>query len=285
MDAILQSLRTEFDALLALTPRLVTALVVLLAFVLLGRLAGRGVERLLRSTGHAGRYLTVSRRLVGGVIVLLGGVAALHVLGLTAIATSLLATGGLMAVIFGFAFKEVGENLLAGVFLAFSRSFDIGDLIKSSDLTGVIREIDLRHVHIRTGDGCDIFIPSAEIFRNPLFNYTRDGLRRGSFTVGIDYGDDPHRARGVLLEAVRGIEHVLADPAPAVELAGFNAAYVEVEVFFWVDTFGSGPGLSRVRTMVMEACRQALREAGFTFSSDVSTAVSLAPVEVRRPEA
>ena len=38
-------------------------------------------------------------------------------------------------------------------------------------------------------DSRDIFVPSAQIFRNVLVNYTRDGLRRGDFVVGIDYGD------------------------------------------------------------------------------------------------
>ena len=143
-------------------------------------------------------------------------------LKLTALATSLLATGGLMAVVLGFAFRDIGENLLAGVLLAFSRSFDVGDLIESSGLQGRVRAIELRHVHIRTADGCDIFIPSAAIFRNPLHNFTRDGLRRGRFTVGIDYGDDPVRALEILAETVGSTPGVLPEPKSSVAMSGFT---------------------------------------------------------------
>jgi small conductance mechanosensitive channel len=205
----------------------------------------------------------------------LGLVSAFHLLGLTGVATSLLATGGLMAIVLGFAFREIGENLLAGVFLAFSRSFDVGDLIESSGLLGTVRAIDLRQVHIRTGDGCDIFIPSASIYRNPLHNYTRDGLRRTDFTIGIDYGDDPERARGLILEALRATPGVLADPEPAVLLSGFSATTVDLQAFLWVNAFGPGPGLGEVRHAAMVAARQALAEAGFTFSGNVRTGVDL----------
>ena len=142
----------------------------------------------------------------------LGLVLALQILGLTAMAASLLATGGIVAIVFGFAFREIGENLLAGIFLAISRSFEVGDLIESNDLRGIVRDIDLRQVHVRTPDGRDIFIPSAQIFKNPLVNFTRDHLRRAQFTIGIDYRDDPERARHILATAVAEHEAVLERP-------------------------------------------------------------------------
>lgn len=210
----------------------------------------------------------------------LGLILALQVLGLTAVATSLLATGGFMAVILGFAFKEVGENLLAGLFLAFSRSFEVGDLIESAGLRGVVKAIDLRQTHIRTGDGCDIFIPSAGIFRNPLLNFTRDGLRRTSFEVGIDYGDDPERALVLLREALSRVPGVLAKPASSVEISGLMPNYVELRAHVWVNTFEGG-SVVEARTKAMAACRVALQSEGFTFSSDVTTAHAIPPLNVK----
>lgn len=268
-------LRAEADRLLALTPTIFSALLVFVLFAGAGWLAGRGLRRVLRRTGRADHYADLAARLLRIVFGVLGLVSALHLLGLTGVATSLLATGGLMAIVLGFAFREIGENLLAGVFLAFSRSFDVGDLIESSGLLGTVRAIDLRQVHIRTGDGCDIFIPSASIYRNPLHNYTRDGLRRTDFTVGIDYGDDPERARGLLLDALRATPGVLEDPAPAVQVAGFSASTVDLQAFLWVNAFGPGPGLGEVRHAAMTAAHRALAAGGFTFSGNVRTGVDL----------
>lgn len=273
LDLAREFLRTE-------GPRMLGALAVFVLVLLFGFLVAAGVTRILERTGRAGRYGRVVRRLVRWVFGILGLVLALHVLGLTAIATSVLATGGVMAVILGFAFKDIGENLLAGIFLAFSRSFDVGDLIESDGLRGVVKSIDLRDTHIRTFDGCDIFIPSAAIFRNPLLNFTRDGLRRGSFTVGIDYGDDAERALAVLETTLPTVPGILDDPPPAVEISGFAPGHVELTAYIWVDTF-SGQLLYRGRSAAMAACRKALQEGGFTFSSEVTTALDVPPLEVR----
>jgi small-conductance mechanosensitive channel len=272
LDTVGELLRTE-------GPRFLGALVVFVGVGLLGVVVAATVSRILDRTGRAGRYSRVVRRLIRWTMGGLGLVMALHVLGMTAIATSMLATGGVVAVILGFAFKDIGENLLAGIFLAFSRSFDVGDLIESGGLQGVVRSIDLRDTHIRTADGCDIFIPSASIFRNPLLNFTRDGLRRGSFTVGIDYRDDPERALGLLEPAVLEADWVLHEPPPVLEISGLAPSWVEIRVHFWVDTF-SGGGLVRGGTAAMAACRRVLIENGFTVSSEVTTAVALPPLEV-----
>lgn len=281
MDALLDALNDELSALVAWTPRIFAGLVALIAVILTGRVLGHTVHRVLGRADTTSRYAEAASRLVRWLVGLLGLVLAMHVWGLTALATSLLATGGLMAVVLGFAFRDIGENLLAGVLLAFSRSFDVGDVIESSGLRGVVKAIELRHVHIRTADGCDIFIPSAEIFRNPLHNFTRDGLRRGSFTVGIDYGDDPESAMATLLDVAKTTPGVLESPAPTVEMAGFTPGYVELEVRLWVDTFKASTSLDCIRTDAMKRCRTALEMGGFTFSANVTTALDVAPLDVR----
>jgi hypothetical protein len=70
-------------------------------------------------------------------------------------------------ILWGFAFREIGENFLEGFFPAFSRPIDEGDLIQCADLRGVVRTIELRFTHIRSADGRDIFISSSRIFKSP----------------------------------------------------------------------------------------------------------------------
>ncbi|MDX1643696.1 MAG: mechanosensitive ion channel, partial [Thermoanaerobaculia bacterium] len=151
--------------------------------------------------------------------------------------------------------------------------------IESNDLRGVVRDIDLRQVHIRTPDGRDIFIPSAQIFKNPLVNFTRDHLRRAQFTIGIDYRDDPERARHILATAVAEHEAVLERPPATIEIEGFYSSTVDLGVYFWVRTDRSD--LIETRSAVMAAARSALAEAGFTFASEVSTGVDVAPLTVK----
>lgn len=286
MNSISQMFQSFQEDIIALTPRLLVGLAVLLVFVLLSRLITKFLTKVGRrkSGKRSENSVEIVNRIVKITMAVIGVVMALQIMGLTALATSLLATGGVVAVILGFAFREIGENLLAGLFLSFNRSFEEGDLIESGGIRGVVRNINLRDIHIRTGEGCDIYIPSAAIFRQPLHNFTRDGLRRSSFTVGIDYGDDPQKARTVMLEVVKQSDYVLAEPAPSVQIAGFSAAYIELEVFFWIDAFADGPGLPAIRTRLMDRCREALLEEEFTFSSNVKTGLTLDPVELRKEE-
>jgi len=280
VDTLFRSFELAFIALAERAPRILGATAVLLVVTGVGYLLGAGLGRILDRTGRAGRYSRMARRLVRWAIGALGLVLALHVLGLTAVATSLLATGGLMAVVLGFAFKDIGENLLAGIFLAFSRSFDVGDLIESGGLRGVVKSIDLRDTHIRTADGCDIFIPSASIYRSPLLNFTRDGLRRSSFTVGIDYRDDPQEAVRLLSEALPRVPGVLAQPAPEVDISALGANAVELGIHVWAETFTEG-GVIRTRTAALAETRRVLADAGFTFSSEVTTALQVPGLDVR----
>jgi small-conductance mechanosensitive channel len=63
---------------------------------------------------------------------------ALNILGLERVAVSVLAGGGVTAVVLGFAFREIGENFLAGIFLAFSSPFKTGDLIRTEDIEAAL---------------------------------------------------------------------------------------------------------------------------------------------------
>jgi len=255
-------------------PDVVAGLIVLGVVLLLGRLVARAmalwVER--HAPGARRRPSHIPVRLVRGAFAVLAVVLALQTAGMTRLATSLLATGGLLAIVLGFAFKEIGENLLAGLLLSISRSFDVGDLIESDGYRGIVRSIKFREVHIRSADGKDVFIPSAAIFRNALQNYTLDGLRQGSFLVGIDYGDDPEEARRIVELAISQCEGVLRDPAPRAVVHELGGNWVELRGTFWIDTFGGGAPLPVVRGRVLTAVRERLAAGGFTFSSNVSSA-------------
>jgi small-conductance mechanosensitive channel len=215
------------------------------------------------------------RRLVMWTIRLLGLLFAISVMGFKGLAASMLATGGVVAIVLGFAFREIGENLLAGIFLNFSRPFEVGDLIKSGELTGTVRAIDVRSVHIRTADACDVFVPSAQIFRQELYNYTRDGLRRPTFCIGVAYHDEPEAVVTLLQQTIRKVEDVLPEPQAFVSIKQFADSWIVYEVFFWVDINTSRRDLVDVTNEAMIQCWRVLRDAGMTFSTDVTSAIEI----------
>lgn len=269
-----ETLDGQIDQVADALPDIGVALAVFLAFVAVGWLLGRLIRVALQRRGdsvHAGFLGKLPVWLLGAV----GLIVAAGYLGLEGLTRGLLAGGGATAIILGFAFREVGENLLAGLFLMLSRPFRIGDLIRSGGLPeGTVRAVDLRNTHIRAADGSDIFIPNAHVFNQPLVNFTRDGLRRPIFTVGIDYHDPLDVVRAEILDRMSGVEGVLERPEPRVMVVEFAAPFVLLEVTVWINTF-AGSDYALVQTAAMEACRRAILDNGWTISADTKSAVAL----------
>ncbi|MDZ7689846.1 MAG: mechanosensitive ion channel [Balneolaceae bacterium] len=280
METIQNRIQEMTDQLLVLIPDLTLALLAIVVFHFLGRGIRVTYRRMLEKRKLSSAHVTFFGKFIYGLVLLAGILLALNIIGLYGLAGSILASGGITAIALGFAFRDIGENLLAGFFLAFSRPFNPGDLIESEGLLGRVKTIELRYTHIRTEEGCDVYIPSGQIFKMPLKNYTRDGLQRAAFTIGIDYGDDAQKACKVLEKRIKSIDVVLTDPAASVQIQGFTPTYVELSVYFWINAMNPEISLPAKRTKVMQQCRLALLEQEFTFSSGVTTALEMDHLDI-----
>ena len=170
-------------------------------------------------------------------VIAIGLAMALHVVELGGIARGIFATAGLSGIVLGFAFRDIGENFLAGVLLAFNRPFSIGDIVETNEIKGTIKTLDLRNTHIRSFDGKDIYVPNAMIIKNPLLNSTRDGLLRFDFTVGVDYSNDIHRAWELIQKTLTDKSGVLKDPAPFVMFEELAVNRLNLRAYYWVNLF------------------------------------------------
>ncbi|WP_417319800.1 mechanosensitive ion channel family protein [Emcibacter sp.] len=262
----------QLDQIVEFLPRLGASLLVFLIIYFVGKITGHLLLTLLKRGDLSPTHREFFRKLVVSLFVFIGVAVVLNIWGLKAASLGLLTGGGITALAIGIAFKDIGENILAGIYLAFSRPFNINDLVLTGDIEGVVKNVEMRCTHIRTYEGADVFVPNAQIFAQPLINYTLDGLRRLSFTIGIDYMDDAEQACALLLETVRATDKVLADPASAVTISGFTPQYVELKVFYWINTFDKRTDFWKLKTSVMDRCREVLKKNNYTFSSDVKTA-------------
>lgn len=272
----MDALQMNWEGMAGFAPRAGLAIFVLLLFYALGKRLSRLLVSLLRRSSLRKLHEPFVNVVVLASSLFIGLVIALNILGLQKIAVTLLAGGGVGAVILGFAFREIGENLLAGVFIAFSRPFNAGDAIATEEIEGKVIDIELRYTHLRTDDGRDIYVPSSQIFSKPVTNFTRDGFRRISFTVGIDYADDAKLACEQIKEAVAGVDGVLAEPGPGAYIASLEPQFVLLKVFYWQNVFETPPGMLALRTDVLDVCRRTLLENGYTVSAETTSNIAVA---------
>ncbi|MCB0725345.1 MAG: mechanosensitive ion channel family protein [Ignavibacteriae bacterium] len=228
-------LASYWERFLNSLPQIVIALIVIIVFFIIAGLAGRTLKRNLLKRMEDQLLPVFLGRILRWTIILIGLFIAVNVLGYGGVASGLLAGLGASALIVGFAFKDIGENFLAGVILAFNRPFDIGDVIVSQDYTGTVKEVDMRVTTIKTFDGNDVFIPNSMIIKNPVLNYTMEPTRRHEFIVGVEYASDLGKAVQAVRSVLQDNKEVLDDPAPDVILNDFGSSSINIMVRFWVN--------------------------------------------------
>jgi small conductance mechanosensitive channel len=136
-----------------LLPNLAIAVIVVIVFWLLARLARNLVLQLL---GRVSPMEEVNRLLGTFVFLALfsGGVfMALGIVELDKTVTSLLAGAGILALALGFACQDIASNFIAGIFLSIRRPFQTGHLIETNHFLGTVERISLRSTELRTPAG------------------------------------------------------------------------------------------------------------------------------------
>ena len=198
--------------------------------------------------------------------------SALYMLGLSSFSNKILAGAGLLTFVIGFALKDIGENFLAGIVLAFKSPFRLNDLIEVNGIIGHVKDISIRETLVKTPDGKDVFLPNSIIIKNPLFNYTLDGFLRYEFIVGIAYENSPTKAFEIIDNTLKKIEGVLkGDRKPIISIDELATNTINLKVLFWINTFKSTKRSVHysVRSEVMDKVLAALISEGFSLPASI----------------
>lgn len=250
-------------------PRIAVGLIILSFFVLLAVLISRFVQRRMKPEAVDAITINFVIRLIKIVFVVCGLILAFNAFGLENFAGGLLASAGFGAIVIGFAFKEIGENFLAGIILVFDRPFSIGDTVSVNGNMGNVVRLKFRTTQIKSFDGKDIFVPNGSVIRNDLYNYTRDGFLRIEFVVGVDYDDDLDQARQLIEHTVNSFPDVLRNEKTQVIVDEFATSTVNLKVMFWIDTFDYKVGVLEAKSQVMIAVKNVLLEHKFGLPANI----------------
>ena len=249
-------------------PKAIIAFVIFILFLFLsGKVSNLVKNRLVFRTKDpllSGFISKISKWIVS----IIGFVICMEILGFATLAGGIVTGAGLSAVILGFAFKNIGENFLSGLLLAFNRPFNTGDLIQVEGYTGKITSMDFRTTNIETFDGQNVFIPNSIIINNPLVNYTYESKRRIDFTIQVDYTNDLDKAKKIILNSIKKVKDVLEEPKPLVIVDELTTS-MSIKSFFWIDTKISESSLPEIKSNVIELSRNELNDEGI-FITDVT---------------
>ncbi len=196
---------------------------ILIATAIVAYLVNRFFVRLIKNSTEDMRndptnYLFL-RHASTGLIYFIGFSIAIYMMpNLRALASSLLAGAGILAVAIGFASQHALSNIISGVFIILFKPFRVNDRLQIRDLTGIVEDITLRHTVIRDFENKRILIPNAVISDEVIINSDFVDERACKWIdVNISYDSNIDLAKRIMADEV--LKHPLhIDPRTAEQI-------------------------------------------------------------------
>ncbi|MEU8776803.1 mechanosensitive ion channel domain-containing protein [Streptomyces sp. NPDC048606] len=141
------------------------------------------------------------------VTVLVGLVAAAAMLltfpSFRALGTSVLASAGILGIVAGVAAQSTLGNLFAGFQIAFGDLVRIGDTVVVAGEWGVVEEITLTYLAVRTWDERRITMPVSYFTTRPFENWSRGGVQMtGTVFLHCDHSTPVDLVRDKVFEVL-----------------------------------------------------------------------------------
>ncbi len=239
---------------------------------IIGMALARAVQRWIER-----RYLPVTdwdsgvRNSVSTGVGYLGvGIALACALAATGLGFSQIAlVASALSVGIGFGLQNVVQNFVSGVILLVERPVKVGDWVSIDGVEGDVRRIRVRATEIALGDRSTMIIPNSDLITKPVLNRTvGEPFARVEMKLSITQAADVNKARDLMLETVRHIDGVVAEPGPDVYIDSLGAAgAVNLICHFYV---ASPRVATRLRSDGYFAVLEALRQAGVAFAGPIA---------------
>jgi small-conductance mechanosensitive channel len=128
------------------------------------------VSQVSRSTKTRLRFLR--RLLLLAIFLVVAALALSQFTELKRLATGILASTAVLGLIVGFAAQHTIANMVAGVQLAVSQPFRIGDRIGFEETEGRVTDITLSYTYVDPGDGSAVVIPNQLLVEGVVHNHS-----------------------------------------------------------------------------------------------------------------
>ncbi len=135
----------------------------------------------------------------------------------------------------GFGLQEIFANMVSGIILLFERPIRVGDTVTIGTVTGKVSRIQMRATTLIEMDQKDLIVPNKTFITSQLINWTlSDSVTRVVIPISIAYGSDVELVHKVMMDTVKSMPLVLAEPEPSVVLVGFGDSSLNFSIRIFV---------------------------------------------------
>lgn len=196
------------------------------------------ISRITQSRVMAAEHVEMSTRVVitkvvSAATLFLAVLIALPMVGIDITALSIFS--GALGVGLGFGLQKIASNYVSGFIVLLDRSLRIGDVITVAGQKGEVRSIESRYTVIRGGDGIEAIVPNEKLITEVVSHHTfSDPMVSSVIPVVVPFEADVGAACGILVEAARGREAILAEPPPVARVRALRRHGVELTLTVWI---------------------------------------------------
>ncbi len=218
---------------------IIAAACIVVGALVLGWLLKHAVDRYIRRQSARGTMdpgvrtkMQMSGKLVLVFVYFLGlALAIFQFPRARAVGTGLLASAGVIGVVMGLASQGALANVVAGITLAFSQPFRLGDTIFVEEEQGTVEEIHLSYTFIRTPDNRRLIIPNRILASKAIVNYSIVESRiTARVDIWVSYLADIEQARAVAIQGVMESPYMDKEEQPTVTVAEMTESAVRLRV-------------------------------------------------------
>jgi small-conductance mechanosensitive channel len=258
-------------------PNLIVALVVALFFIAVAYGVSAALRTVLRRSGRQDLGYVIGSFAYWAVL-LFGFLVVITIILPSMKPVDIFTSLGIGSVALGFAFKDILQNWLAGIFILIRRPFHRGDQIKVGEIEGTVQAVETRATLVKTFAGRLVIIPNTDIYTSAVTVHTAYDIRRSEISVPVGMGVDLAEAIEVFHAAVLSVEHVLPDQPVDVLPWELRDNNVHLRVRWWAKSQRSYE--VRTRAGVVAAIKSAAAEHGIDIPADDTISFAQTPLVV-----
>ncbi len=252
LAAIDQVKSTAIDLLVNFGPRLLVAVLVMIAGFVVSGWVARWFERGIARIELEPPVRDLLLRIVRAVVIALFIIMALQNLGVQLL--PLLAGVGVAGAGIALAMQGVLGNLVAGLTIIFTKPFRVGEYISIVGEEGRVETITLFSTTLSHPDRSRVIIPNRKIVGEILHDYGT--IRQVNVVVGVAYDTDLNLALAAVDEVLRANDRVLKEPAPVIQTVLLGDSSVNIAVKPWVAVPDYGRVTSDINQAILEKFRR-----------------------------
>ena len=255
MSDQIATIGTLKDTLLSLAvrfgPRLLVAILILVAGLVVSRAVSRWLLRLLHRLELEQPVRLLLARVAWAASFVLFVIMALQNLGVELL--PLIAGLGVAGAGIALATQGVLSNMVAGLSIIFSKPFKVGEYIAIVGVEGTVESITLFSTTLLLVDRSRVVVPNRKIVGEILHNYGR--IRQLDVAVGVAYETDLRLALEKIHAVLSANARVLQEPPAVVQPIQLADSSINIAVRPWVLIEDQASATGEIYTAVVDAFR------------------------------